>query len=228
MTASARSSSTCEHRLTDSRKIAKIFASDVSYLFLACEDERKGTQDLLRDRPYQLLRFGVFIQAAPVSCVFLKRKRVGSVRYPMWVPYWLPSEDRFAFFPGRLRDAVADAEGRHSAAPAVIWPASPPAVSSSYLAPRAPVWLVRWSLWPPLTPFSASFADSGTRFWSVVPSGRVHARSLFVVVALDSDWSEILFLIPVFGTACTFADLCASGSHSDLKMLRNLIFETTR
>jgi len=48
---------------------------------------RKKTQDLLRDRPYQLLRFGVFVQAAPVSCVFLKRKRVGSVRYPMWVPY---------------------------------------------------------------------------------------------------------------------------------------------
>lgn len=145
MTASARSS-TCERRLTDSRKIAKIFASDVSYLFLACEDERKRTQDLLRDRPYQLLRFGVFIQAAPVSCVFLKRKRVGSVRYPMWVPYWLPSEDRFAFFPGRLRDAAADAEGRRSAAPAAIWPVSPPAVSSSYLAPLARVWLARWFL----------------------------------------------------------------------------------
>lgn len=104
----------------------------------------------------------------------------------------LPTTSLRSLRPGRssllcLRDAAADAEGRRSAAPAVTWPVSPPAVSSSYLAPRARVWLARWSLWLPSTPFSASFADSGTRSWSVVPSGRVHARSLFAVVASDSD-----------------------------------------
>lgn len=154
----------------------------------------------------------------PVSCFFFKRKTTGLAKFPMWALYWPPSEDHSVSCRDRLRDAVADAAGPHSVAPAASWPAFPPAASSSFPAPRVPALPARWFLSPPSTPSSVSSADSETRSWSVVPSDRERARFLFAAVASGNGCNGTPSQARGSGTVCTSADPYASDTRSVLEM----------